>query len=105
MKVFFTCTTLQFEKYKRYYYAIRKYIISENHILTRDWLLNIKQHPKAYEENKNGSEKIYNLTMKAVNRAECIIVEDTVSNFSTGHIITFALQRNKPVLVLYLKNS
>jgi len=105
MKVFFTCTTLEFEKYKKYYYAIRRFIISENHILTRDWLLNIKLHPKKFEETRNGSEEIYNFTMKAANEADCIIVEDTVSNFSTGHIITFALQRNKPVLVLYLKNS
>lgn len=105
MKVFFTCTTLDFKKYKKYYYAIRKFIVDEKYILTRDWLLNIKTHPKQFEENRNGSEEIYNLTMKAAHEADCIIVEDTVSNFSTGHIITFALQRNKPVLVLYLKNS
>lgn len=105
MRIFFTCTTAEFLAYKKYYYAIRKYIINEKHILTRDWLLNIKLNPKSLEDKKNGSEKIYNLTMKAADQAEAIIVEDTISNFSTGHIITFALQRKKPVLVLYLKNA
>jgi hypothetical protein len=39
--------------------------------------------------------------MAAIKEADLVIVEDTVSNFSTGHQITVALQYRKPTLVLW----
>ncbi len=50
-------------------------------------------------------KKIYRDCLSAINDADLVIIEDTVSNFSTGHQITVALQRQKPTLVLWQKEK
>jgi len=50
-------------------------------------------------------KKYYPEVMRALEDSEVIIVEDTVSNFSTGFIITYAIQRRKPVLVLWTEDK
>jgi hypothetical protein len=104
MKIYFTCSTAEFIKYKKNYLDIRDFLIQENHILTRDWLLAAR---KFITDNKTdlatNIKKIYDDCIKAINDSEIVIVEDTVSNFSTGHQITVAIQRQKPTLVLWCK--
>ncbi len=46
-------------------------------------------------------KQIYQDCIKAIKEADLVIIEDTVSNFSTGHQITVALQSKKPTLVLW----
>ncbi len=101
MKVFFACTTISLEKYKQQYFNIRDHIVAKGHTLTRDWLPNIKNHSREFEDKRNGSEEIYKLTIEALDKADVLIVEDTVESFSNGHLITIALQRRLPVLVLW----
>ncbi|SRR5260221_5945028 len=99
MKIWFGCSTSEFIKYKENYFAIRNFLVEDGHLLTRDWLKPTLD--KIQEgQRKIGVEEIYTAVMKAINEADMVIIEDTVSNFSTGHQITVALQRNKPVLVL-----
>ena len=43
--------------------------------------------------------------MKAVNAADVLVIEDTISNFSAAHQITIAVMKKKPVLVLRLRNK
>lgn len=105
MKVFFTCTTTQFKKYKQNYLAIRKFLVDEGHVLTRDWIQKVHLNPKSFEDQENGSQEIYKLTIEALLNAEVLIVEDTVEGFSNGHLITLALQRKIPVLVLWHKTK
>jgi hypothetical protein len=50
-------------------------------------------------------KQIYRDCIKGIMQSDIIIVEDTVSNFSTGHQITMALQRKKPTLVLWQKSK
>jgi hypothetical protein len=63
--------------------------------------------PLAEERIKNKQndmadiKEIYKYNMAAIKEADLVIVEDTVSNFSTGHQITVALQYRKPTLVLW----
>lgn len=101
MKVYFTCSTAKFEKYKKNYYRIRDYLVSQKHILTRDWLSLANNRIKKNKVEFDDMNEIYNACIKALNSSELVIVEDTVSNFSTGHQITLALQRQKPTLVLW----
>ncbi|MFH1295188.1 MAG: hypothetical protein ABIH84_01245 [bacterium] len=46
-------------------------------------------------------KQIYRDCIKSLKEADLVIIEDTVSNFSTGHQITVALQNRKPTLVLW----
>src|SRR5688572_8047585 len=105
MKIYFTASTAKFDKYQKNYFAIRDFLVNEKHILTRDWL------HKARHRIDNGLTEIFDMKqiyqdcMKAINEADIVIIEDTVSNFSTGHQITVALQRQKPTLVLWSESK
>jgi hypothetical protein len=102
MKVFFSASTADFMTYREYYFAIRDFLIREGHVLTRDWLKPTYEKIQAKIDTV-GIEEIYTAVMKALDEAELVIIEDTVSNFSTGHEITVALQRQKPTLVLWCR--
>jgi hypothetical protein len=101
MKIYFTCSTAEFGKYKQNYYAIRDLLIVQNHVLTRDWLKLTQERIDNNQIELEDVKTIYKECMQAINESELVIIEDTVSNFSTGHQITVALQRQKPTLVLW----
>ena len=102
MKIYFTCSTAEFFKYRDSYFGIRNLLIAQGHTLTRDWLPNTETALKQGEIDMTMSiKKIYQDCIKSIKEADLVIVEDTVSNFSTGHQITVALQNKKPVLVLW----
>ncbi|MBU0975196.1 MAG: hypothetical protein ABIE03_04885 [Patescibacteria group bacterium] len=102
MKIYFTCSTAEFERYKKAYHMIRSLIISEGHVLTRDWIPHTEEMLQKGKTNiERDIKEIYKSCIKAIDEAEAVIIEDTVSNFSTGHQITIALQGRKPTLVLW----
>jgi hypothetical protein len=101
MKIYFTASTAQFNKYKKTYFAIRDFLVQENHTLTRDWIKHTGERIAQGELNVRNIKDIYNKCVLAINQAQLVIIEDTVSNFSTGHQITLALQKQKPTLVLW----
>ncbi len=103
MKIYYTCSTSEFLKYEKNYNAIREFLIKENHILTRDWIPHTKEMIVNDKIAVRDIKKIYKECMRAINEADLVIIEDTVSNFSTGHQVTVALQRQKPTLVLWAK--
>ena len=100
MKVYFSCSTAELAKYGADYHAIRNYLVNNGHILTRDWLDETELHMQAGNKELN-IKAIYKACVEAIREAELVIIEDTVSNFSTGHQITIALQLRKPTLVLW----
>lgn len=101
MKIYFTCSTAQFFVYESNYFHIRDYLVKEGHLLTRDWLPHTAQILKEGKREMRDIRKIYQECVQALKEAELVIIEDTVSNFSTGHQITLALQNHKPTLVLW----
>ena len=104
MKLFYGLTTLKADQYFEYYKAIHSFLISEGHTLTRDWFPNLERKIIGKENVKDSSYR-YEKTIKAIYEAKALIIEDTVSNFSTGHMITLGIQRNIPILVLHIKNK
>ncbi len=103
MKIYYTCSTGEFNKYKDTYFEIRDIIIKEGHVLTRDWLTrteNIINTSPTKLPDRNMKE-IYKGCIESLREADLVIIEDTVSNFSTGHQITLALQYRRPTLVLW----
>ncbi len=100
MKVYFSCSTAELAKYGADYHAIRDYLVNNGHILTRDWLDETERYMHTGNKELN-IKSIYKACVEAIREAELVIIEDTVSNFSTGHQITLALQLRKPTLVLW----
>lgn len=102
MKIYFTSSTAELTKHHKKYEAIREAIIRGGHILTRDWLDKTRNHVSGgYDINLSDIKAIYKECITALREADLVIIEDTVSNFSTGHQITLALQYKIPVLVLW----
>lgn len=101
MKVYFSCSSAELITYRDSYYDIRDYLVDGGHILTRDWLAETEQHMLAGNRDLKNIKEIYKLCVEAIREADLVIIEDTVSNFSTGHQITLALQMRKPTLVLW----
>jgi hypothetical protein len=101
MKVYFTYSTTQFRKFRDTYFKIRSILIRNRHILTRDWLPATEDRLIKEETELSDIQEIYKGCIEAIKESDLVIVEDTVSNFSTGHQITKALQMRKPTLVLW----
>lgn len=85
---------------------IRDFLVEEGHTITRDWLQNIRNKEEPIELTNPGSspghaEFIYKRVRRALEDADILILEDTVSSFSNGHLVTLALSRKKPILVLW----
>jgi hypothetical protein len=101
MKIYFTASTAEFNKFKEVYHQIRNLIIEDGHILTRDWIPKAEKRIDAKEKELYDIKEIYKATIQGISEAELVIIEDTISNFSTGHQITISLMRQKPTLVLW----
>lgn len=104
MKIFFSCSTHGFNKYKKNYYLIRDYLIKNGHIIVHDWLVKYKNYPKDKLINEIDNNE-YKKIISAVERADVLIFEATVPSFSTGHLLTLAIQKKKPALFLWLDSS
>lgn len=101
MKIHFTCSTAEFDTYRTTYFRIRDFLIRKEHVLTRDWLPHTDARVKTGKIEVRDIKEIYQANIKALKEADLVIIEDTVSNFSTGHQITLAIQMKKPTLVLW----
>ncbi len=108
MKIFFGASTSRFPEFKDYYTAIRDLLVEDGHVITRDWLNMYKNdflnNPKRFDFAFEKAP-VYEAVLKAAMEAEMLIFEDTVSSFSNGHLMTLALQRQKPVLVMWIKGK
>lgn len=98
MKVFFSSSTSQIEKYLSIYKLICKTIIESGSELTRDWLDAARevQRKNLYVD----FERMYEDIIASILDADVGIVEGTVKGLSTGHQMTIALEKGKPVLFL-----
>ena len=101
MRVYFTCSTIEFTKRRENYWTTRNYLVGSGHVLTRDWLAEAEVRLQSGQTDLADVKEIYKACVQAIREAELVIIDDTVSNFSTGHQITLALQLRKPTLVLW----
>lgn len=92
---------IQILSLQRAIFCYQRVLIEEGHTLTRDWLPRANLRITRGDEDILDIKEIYQECMHGIREAELVVVEDTVSNFSTGHQITMSLQWNKPTLVLW----
>lgn len=104
MKVFFTCSTKAINKKAKYYREIRDQIITLGNQINRDWIdysINVAQR----NIPDIPSPAYYKDVMSAILTADTIIVDTSIKSMSLGHQITYALQKEKPVLIIRHKES
>jgi hypothetical protein len=104
MKIYLTHSTSKLVENRNMYEHLRSFLIDKGYTLTYDWLPDALKHI-AKGTKKPNYQKIYRESVVAIDKADIVIIEDTVSSFSTGHQITLAIQRKKPTLVLWGKNK
>jgi len=100
MKVFFSCSTKEILKYKKFYKTIRDTIKASGHTLTRDWLDWSIARSEAKQNDTPRGVRVYFKVMSAILAADVVILEGTVRSTTIGYQLTFALQKGKPVLFL-----
>lgn len=99
MKVFFGGSLPGFEDNKKNYLKIREAVLSLGHKLTRDW---VDEEIKGKVTRTQG--EMYELTEKAINEADAVILEYSHNIGAVGQQLVLSLQRSIPVLLL-VKNG
>jgi hypothetical protein len=103
MKVTFNCSTVRITEFKSFYRAAVS-AIKEEHTLVRDWI------ERSIDAIENGKEpipysEIYQDVMSTILQTDVAIFDCTVKSMSMGHQLTFALDKNKPTLILVNKSE
>ncbi len=105
MNVWFGCTTSKFALYKKYYFAIRNYLIEAGCIVLFDWLEDADSFIKEHHGEKRNIKYVYKQVIEAIDKADFSVIEYTIPNFSSSHQINYSLLKRKHTLVLRLKND
>lgn len=103
MKVFFSASTSKLPDYFDVYKTICDAVVSAGHELTRDWLdeaLEVVTHKLSVDY-----EEMYEDIMASILYADVGVVDGSVKGLSTGHQMTVALQKGKPILFLHQKSK
>lgn len=105
MKVFFGTTTAKLIEYYPIYSKVRAELINQNCIILDDWLEDAYEYKRRKPEGKRDKKGNYNKITDAIDKCDFVVIEFSVPNFSSSHQITYALTRQKPVLVLRLEKD
>lgn len=100
MKIFFTASIAGKEQYKKNYYTIIDILKLKGHEIVADHIL--KTAP--YDIKNETPEQLVNFHKKMekqINECDCVVAETSYPSISVGYQISIALQRFKPVLILY----
>lgn len=105
MKVWFGCTTLDWDKHREEYINIRKELIDLGCILLFDWIPETDKYilENGGPERSRDIKGIFRKIVEAISKCDVSITEYTVPNFSSSHQISLSLARQKPTLVLRKK--
>ena len=104
MVVFFTCSAKGMAKFGLFYKNARSTILSLGHKINRDWIDHSINLAKRGILEKS-TDTHYSNVVAAIMTADAVIVDSTVPSMAIGHQATLALQNDKPVLLLKLKQK
>jgi len=100
MKVFFTASLSERDKYKKYYDSVVKAVQKDDEIIS----LEVQEYshliPKDIIKSIPKNELHYTWLKKGIKKSNCVIIDASRDSFRLGHESTLALLYNKPVLCL-----
>lgn len=100
MTVYFTASIVGKKHYLSNYLAIINHLKAKSCQVISDHIINSSPR-QIYTEKKEERTKFQNQLEKWINSCDFIVAETSFPSISVGYEISFALQQNKPVLVLY----
>lgn len=92
------------KKYGQNYLAIYNTILKLGHTQLDNLLLNNTEadlYSLQYEDQK----KIYRNAIRLIREADVIVLEVSEPSISMGYVMNFALELNKPTILLHVKNQ
>ena len=99
MNIYYVGSFNNFDNHKEAYAATTKSIVKTDNKLTNQWF----SESSAYANNNNTSKdsaRFYESTMEEIEKSDIIIIDTTVSSMSTGYQSSYAINRQKPTLLL-----
>lgn len=104
MTVYFTASVVGKNQYLANYQAIVKSLTDTGHTVYADHILNVSEqqiHLKSKKERLEFHDKLEHW----ITSADFMIVEASYPSISVGYEVSMALQRGKPVLILYATDN
>jgi len=102
MKIYFSASRFYREEYKKNYESIDK-ILEEKSATVFD-SSKLRSVPLGFEMPDFEKKKIYKEITKMMDKSDlCVFEASYPSTLHIGHEITLAMEKNKPVVVLYVK--
>lgn len=105
MKIYFSAAVYAKEKYGKQYLQIVKTIEAMGHTIQHEHITNSeKTFDKIKKHDAVDSDEYYRQAQKWINQSDIVVFEASFpSSLNIGHEITVALEKGKPVVVLYKK--
>jgi hypothetical protein len=100
MKVYFTASIVGKKHFLPNYLAIINLLTSQNHSVISDHIINVTPE-QVDHSSKNDRIKFHKNLEGWISSCDFMLVEASFPSMSVGYEISLALQRNKPVLILY----
>lgn len=104
MKIYFIGSISGKEKYLENYQKIVGTLESQGHTVIENTLKPSQEY--VYDEITDDEKvKYYKQVLKWINKADVVVAEASHSSLSVGHEISVALEKSKPVVVLYTEGN
>lgn len=100
MIVYFTASVVGKQHYLKNYQKIINILQSKNYEVIADHILNMTE-PQIRLKSREERLEFHDKLEKWINSCDFMIAETSFPSISVGYEISLALQRNKPVLILY----
>jgi hypothetical protein len=101
LRIYLTGNIEKFDQSKQYLLPIREYLKESGHILTWDWVRQKMSDTYDFDKDENNTNFFYTRAVKALNDADLLLVESTIESTNNGYLISLALQKKLPILLLY----
>lgn len=104
MKAYFTAAILQNKDFSQYYKRIAKTLEKIGYTTQHDHITKVPDLSKIYEQDAKERQAYYKKAIKWINDSSIVVAEASFpSTLNIGHEISLALERSKPVVLLYKK--
>lgn len=103
LKVYFTAAIAQKETFGKYYDIIVQVLLNKGHQVQHEHITD-GSIDKIQSEDHEETSRYYRRMLKRLTDADLVVAEASFpSTINVGHEITLALEKGKPVVVLYKK--
>lgn len=99
MEGLFICSLERYERFKKDYNTIRRFLLASGHNLSLDWIDEIER-PVEKEINLKSS-RLFKKVSDTIKEVDFIVCEASIPSFEVAFAVDTAVKNKKPVLLLF----